>query len=304
MRITRVVSGGQTGVDRAALDVAIELGIQHGGWVPQGRTAEDGPIDQCYQLKQTTSVDAAQRTEWNVRDSDATLIVSRGQLTGGTELTQQMTRKYGRPHLHVDLSELSIPEAVRRVIQWLAPLQCSTLNVAGPRASEDTEIYQRARTLLRQILLYQPGTVSNGNLDAAFKVYEQTLSNFRHWDQIRWLVPYWYVTLATAVAALLGVVKKEHEVYVRLGLFIFGYFSFVCLYLLFKLMVYHNRQFRELRETLAALLTAGVIQDSLGRPLPFSFEVDCFPATATFWFMLLISCLGIVSVAFAIVGLP
>src|SRR5215217_2323846 len=92
----KIVSGGQTGVDRAALDVALELGIECGGWCPAGRQAEDGPIDARYPLRETPSADPAQRTEWNVRDSDATLLLTTGAASPGTELTREVARRLGR----------------------------------------------------------------------------------------------------------------------------------------------------------------------------------------------------------------
>ena len=99
----KIISGGQTGVDRGALDAAMELGIPHGGWCPRGRTAEDGRIPDRYQLRETDSPDYSFRTEQNVLDSDATLILYRGRIAGGTELTLRLARQHGRPHLVVDL---------------------------------------------------------------------------------------------------------------------------------------------------------------------------------------------------------
>src|SRR3954447_14624932 len=97
--IQRIVSGGQTGVDRAALDVALALGIPCGGWCPRGRGAEDGLIPERYPLVETPAADASQRTRWNVRDSDGTLILAWGEPTGGTLLTVQACRETGKPHL-------------------------------------------------------------------------------------------------------------------------------------------------------------------------------------------------------------
>mgnify|MGYP003793290687 CR=1 FL=1 len=90
--IKKIVSGGQTGVDRAALDVAMQLGIPVGGWCPRGRRAEDGRIPDSYPLREASSVNYAKRTELNVRDSDGTLILSGGPLTGGTALTESLAR--------------------------------------------------------------------------------------------------------------------------------------------------------------------------------------------------------------------
>ncbi len=150
--LRRIISGGQTGADRAALDVAIELGIPHGGWVPLGRWAEDGPLGAVYQMHETPFVEPAVRTEWNVRDSDATLIFSHGPLSGGSALTLTFARKHDKPVLHLDLDEQDPATAVRELRAWLAQQRPAVLNVAGPRASSDARIYDAVRDLLRRLL--------------------------------------------------------------------------------------------------------------------------------------------------------
>jgi predicted Rossmann-fold nucleotide-binding protein len=145
----KIISGGQTGVDRAALDVAMELGLACGGYCPKGRYAEDGPIPDKYPLQETPSADTMQRTEWNVRDSDGTLILTLGQPTGGTALTIAHAQKLRRPCLVVDLS---IPVNTDAINEWLAANQIQTLNIAGPRASESPQIYELAKAMLRNLV--------------------------------------------------------------------------------------------------------------------------------------------------------
>lgn len=145
----KIVSGGQTGVDRAALDVALELGVAHGGWCPKGRRAEDGPIPARYQLVETASADYAFRTERNVLDSDATLIVVRGEPTRGTALTIRLAELHKRPLLRVDADN---PEASERVASWLQKHRFVVLNVAGPRESQSPGIGEAAQRLLRAAL--------------------------------------------------------------------------------------------------------------------------------------------------------
>lgn len=140
-----IISGGQTGVDRGALDAALKLNIPHGGWCPQGRLAEDGRIPDRYRLRETDSAEYAVRTELNVLDSDATLILCRGHPRNGTELTLRLTQQLGRPHRVVDLDrEVDVAE-IRR---WLEQQQVKTLNVAGPRESQSPGIEAIARELL------------------------------------------------------------------------------------------------------------------------------------------------------------
>ena len=153
MQVREIWSGAQTGVDRAALDVARELGLRSGGWVPLGRLAEDGPIPERYAgLRETETADYAERTTRNVEDSDATLILYRHRLTGGTAFTKLEAVRLGRPHLAMDLAEQDLREAVTKAREWLDTLPGSRLNVAGPRASSDPEIRDLAQALLREIL--------------------------------------------------------------------------------------------------------------------------------------------------------
>jgi hypothetical protein len=145
----KIVSGGQTGVDRAALDVALEGGLSCGGWCPRGRRAEDGPIDLRYPLKETPWDGYPQRTEWNVRDSDGTLILTRGAPDRGTALTIELARRLGRPYLVVDLGQPSDAIAVRT---WARTHGIRVLNVAGPRESSCPGIHDEAAAFLRQLL--------------------------------------------------------------------------------------------------------------------------------------------------------
>ncbi len=146
--LKKIVSGGQTGADRAALDVAIKLEIPHGGWIAKGRLAEDGALPSLYRLKEISSASLADRTEQNVIDSDGTVIISHGKLSGGSLYTQEMILKHGRPCLHVDLDITYAFNAARDISNWIAGNKIETLNVAGPRISKDPEIYKAAFDIL------------------------------------------------------------------------------------------------------------------------------------------------------------
>ncbi len=151
--LARIVSGGQTGVDRAALDVAMGLGLPCGGWCPRGRKAEDGPIAPRYPLKETISASYRVRTERNVRDSDAVLILTWGPPREGTALTQRLAEEYGKPCFVVDLSLDSDPETVRA---WLKENEIGCLDIAGPRESQFPGIYEKAALFLRGLFSGQP----------------------------------------------------------------------------------------------------------------------------------------------------
>jgi hypothetical protein len=142
-------SGGQTGVDRAALDAARALGLARGGWCPAGRWAEDGPLPPHYPLRETPSADPAERTRWNVRDADATLILTRGTLSGGTALTADIARELGKPLL---VTDLTVPLPLHAVRNWLAAQEVRDLNVAGPRESEAPGIYAAAMAWLSVLM--------------------------------------------------------------------------------------------------------------------------------------------------------
>jgi len=157
--VGRIVSGGQTGVDRAALDVAGARGVPAGGWCPKGRRAEDGAIPARYPLHETASDAYEERTELNVRDSDATLILNRGPLEGGTGLTAELARRMGRPCLVVDLGAPGavLPdEAAATAAAWLAEIPAPgrpiTLNVAGPRESKAPGVGEQAARFLARVL--------------------------------------------------------------------------------------------------------------------------------------------------------
>jgi Circularly permutated YpsA SLOG family len=147
----KIISGGQTGADRAALDFALAHGIPHGGWCPKGRRAEDGPIVLRYQLKETSSADYAQRTEWNVRDSDATIIFSLNhKLSGGTLKALEFARQYGKPLLHVCCSDTDTSSKLKSFLQ---DDRVKMLNVAGPRESEEPGIYEFVRSILEELFI-------------------------------------------------------------------------------------------------------------------------------------------------------
>ena len=148
--IEKVVSGGQTGVDRAALDTALELEIPCGGWCPRGRRAEDGPLDTIYPLQETPRSRYPQRTEWNVRDSDGTLVLYRELLTGGSAYTVELAQQYDRPCLALDLSARPPQETI---VDWVNQQRIHVLNIAGSRESGSPGIYQDACELLRGFLL-------------------------------------------------------------------------------------------------------------------------------------------------------
>lgn len=147
----KIISGGQTGADQAALDAAIQMGIPHGGWLPKGRKTEAGPLPAQYNLQELDSHLYRDRTEKNITDSDGTLIISFGPLTGGSALTESLALKHDRPCLVLDLELISMSEAVDAIEKWLDKYSIQTLNVAGPRASGEPRIYEAVRDILLDV---------------------------------------------------------------------------------------------------------------------------------------------------------
>ena len=148
LKLKKIVSGGQTGVDRAALDFAIRRGIPHGGYCPKGRRSESGRIAAKYRLTECASADYAMRTALNVAHSDGTLVLTRGRPEGGTQRTVFLCGEYSKPALVIDLD--------RRLksadfIDWLQMHAIATLNVAGPRESKHAGIGKQARAALDEL---------------------------------------------------------------------------------------------------------------------------------------------------------
>lgn len=167
LKIAKIISGGQTGADRAALDAAIACNVPHGGWCPKGRLAEDGRIPKRYQLQEMDADDYPSRTRANVEAADLTLIFSHGPLTGGSLLTQQFAEELNKPCVHMDL--LAQPDVFQCLesgssggplfFQTLEKIKSEfpmvgniTLNIAGPRASGDPQIYDAVYEQLLRLL--------------------------------------------------------------------------------------------------------------------------------------------------------
>lgn len=146
--VTRIVSGGQTGADRAALDRAIARGIPHGGWCPPGRMAEDGVIDARYKLSEILTGGYRRRTRMNVEDSDGTLILNLGELEGGTLETQRFAARLKKPCLVLQLDEGVTEELTLRATTWLSDHKIRTLNIAGPRESKRPGIHAAVAAFL------------------------------------------------------------------------------------------------------------------------------------------------------------
>jgi len=149
----KIVSGGQTGVDRAALDFAIEHGFEHGGWCPRGRLAEDGLIPTIYRLRETESAEYEERTEKNVLNSDATLIVARDkELSGGTAFTKICAEQHNRSLLVVCECD-GVSQAAAALSKFIEQHKFRTLNIAGPRESQAPGLGKFVRELLEAALV-------------------------------------------------------------------------------------------------------------------------------------------------------
>ena len=160
MGIKKVISGGQTGADQAALDAAIEMGVSHGGWVPLGRLTEKGRLPVRYKMQEINAIDYDQRTELNVMDSDGTLLFSDGKLAGGSALTKKLARKHLKPCLHIDVKDVAEYKAVEIIKSWLEVRKIEVLNVAGPRASESPVMYDKVLNIMKSVLYPPPEKIA------------------------------------------------------------------------------------------------------------------------------------------------
>jgi len=150
--LTKIISGGQTGVDRGALDAALEAGVPCGGWCPEARKAEDGQIPERYPLTMLPGAGYRQRTRQNVIDSDGSLILYFGELAGGTRETLRFCERFGKPALTVDGAQTSIEAAATAAIDFIERHRIAVLNVAGPRESTHADAGEYARRVVGEII--------------------------------------------------------------------------------------------------------------------------------------------------------
>ncbi len=150
--LEKIISGGQTGADQAALDAAIKFCIPHGGWIPRGRKTENGPLPAFYQLQETGSADYRERTRKNILDSHGTVIFTRAGLTGGSKLTKALALRHGMPHCHIDLVAIQGFGASMALHSFVMEHHIGILNVAGSRESHDFYIYVDVKTVMETFL--------------------------------------------------------------------------------------------------------------------------------------------------------
>ncbi|MEO0900298.1 MAG: putative molybdenum carrier protein, partial [Bacteroidota bacterium] len=287
MKIFRIVSGGQTGVDRAAWDIAIEKGLKYGGWVPKGRKDENGEIPSKYQFfQESDSSDNKIRTELNVLDSDGTLILAKGKLSGGTKYTAEMALKHNKPVKYVDFtSETKVKDFIA-TLEWLQANNVETLNVAGPRLTEDPEIYSEAKEFLSNLLGVKFGFNKEIDVTIALSLRDATLNNFRHWDLIRWQVPYWYCTLATVGASLITFFgNPEYAQSIRYSSFALTAFGFLSIVLLYNLIRYDHNTINGFNEKIQKLQIDELRRSVIQIDRPFEFKFPRVLRTASFWFI-------------------
>jgi hypothetical protein len=304
MNLRRVVSGGQTGVDRAALDAARLFGVEIGGWAPAALWAEDGHVPSFYPLvpvperEWQASVEA--RTVANVRDAHATLVIHTGAPSPGTELTVDAARKSGKPlrevRVTLPMSPGEIGSAGADIAQWIETVPGTTLNVGGPRESE-APLYWPARECLHHAfaILHARGLLGSGaesDVATARFLRGEFLEVFRHWDIIRWQGPAWMSGIVTIAASLIAgsapaawADRVASPVFAGLAGLLMA-FGGVCVVLQSNLIVYHRRLQADLRTQLETLRLPADQRPALRSEMPFSFRGRRFWATASAWLLL------------------
>jgi hypothetical protein len=161
--IKKIISGGQTGAEQAALDAAIQCHIPYDGWIQKGRLTEAGRLPNKYKLTGMPTDSYAKKAEQNIIDSDGTLIISHGNLTGEPKHAQKKAEKHKKPFLHIDLERVNAFQAAHVVKKWASDNFIETLNVSGPSVSEDKYIYQSAMRLLT--VVFHMEMIENGMPD-------------------------------------------------------------------------------------------------------------------------------------------
>lgn len=278
----KIISGGQTGVDRAALDTARLFGWRYGGWVPDKFAAEDGRIPSYFSLLvESGSEDPDVRTRLNVGSADATLIITRGDDSPGTRLTEKLAKEIGKPVLVVDLALTSADRAVEDIRNWLALVDPLVLNVAGPRASEVASIYEQSRSLLEEAFK-RP----NSGIEATDRAYE----NIRHWDNIRWIVPFWFFSFAAAAYGFLMAEGKHHRLIAGVVLLT----GLGCAFLIGNTMKYHNQQVAWIEKHIgkSALDPLGDIRFEFWKPWKRATQVFFLAIVLVSLFSLLVTIIG------------
>ncbi len=257
--------------------------------MPRGRLDENGPIPEKYpNLVEAEGADPANRTKLNVRSSDATLIVSHGPLMGGSELTRKCAVALGKPWKHIDLRRATTDAAIENILDWLSEVKPRVLNVAGPRASEDPQIYDATKAILEGVLV-------DRNLNMLLALRASVLSQCSQWDQIRWQVPAWFCTVGSVS---IGIIAYLHAGPIVEALFFtaVGIFGALCFVLLCKLVTYERQVVSEFNnEAIRRFPTDDhEVRDALEIKRPFEFLGVRLLLTATFWFIVYTGALTIV----------
>jgi len=151
--LKKIISGGQVGADQAALDAAIKYNFPYGGWIQKGRKTQIGILPDKYKLKEMPIAGVKEKIEQNVIDSDGTVIISHGNLTGGADYSQKMTEKHNRPCLHIDLNETPPFMASSKINSWIIENDIEVLNATGSRTSEDSDIYKNTVSIIEGVIL-------------------------------------------------------------------------------------------------------------------------------------------------------
>jgi hypothetical protein len=161
--IEKIISGGQTGASRAALDAAMKLGIAHGGWVLHGRMTEDGPLPDKYDIKEMPDQNLSQRTKKNIKEAGGTLILSHEKFREQFDFIKKISERFSKPVLHIDLHTTIAFNAATRINDWIVDNDISVLNVTGPRDEQDPKIYQATLDIIQAVFFLNLTETNMGN---------------------------------------------------------------------------------------------------------------------------------------------
>lgn len=294
--LEKIISGGQTGVDRAGLDVALELKIPIGGYIPKGRWAADGSLHKDYKNMVETATDAPEeRTRLNVMLGDATLILTMGKLDPGTQLTAEIASTLEKPCLELNLHETlradGLQVAIAKSQAFISRNEVKVLNIAGPREENVPKIHDRAADFLRAVLTSPvPSNMSSVTYVERIQHLDQALASIRHWDTVRWLVPFWFLSASGAVASKIYDIERFVAIIAGLGMFVAG---LACFHLVSRTIHYNNDQISRLKAIGAPIAAHGIAA--------ISFKWRGLRTPATLFFQSITAAVTLAWIGFAIV---
>lgn len=274
MNCISIISGGQTGSDRGAVDAAIDCGVNYCGWIPCGRRDESGIIPIQYKnFRETFSTDFLVRTKFNIIEADATIFFYHHEIIKGTHDAFIFVENVKSPYIEIDFEIIDVQEAGKRLYEWTKKNGFFRLNIAGARASDDVEIYAKTYAAINLMLkCYGNGDTASINVDIVKHSYTETMVWCRHWDAIRWLV---FAAIIAAIGAAMYAkpisIYNFFNVNITINCLICLSLGVFAMYLFRNLKLYHIENIKRHNGIVNSLLCSEQYKKIFIIDLPFEF---------------------------------